>query len=221
MSILRQGIMIYLKKQLATTALTLMTVLGVAACLGSSVTPTPIQPTRALEPASIQATPFLCKAALIEQSFEHGFMFWIGRSASEKCAESHAFARNSGEVWVAFANESSPDGKWLIFIDNWDSSAEPESDPSLSPPEDFFQPVRGFGKVWRTGLSDTDRLALGWATGAELPFSADYRYESAGFLNASGEFVSRPGKHIINGLAGDTFTFDEVSQTAHYELPTP
>ncbi len=167
-----------------------------------------------------QPTPFLCKAGVIEQSFEHGFMFWIGRTTSEKCSVQHSFARNSGEIWVAFANQSIPKGKWMIFTDDWDSSSEPESDPSLVAPPNLIQPVRGFGKVWRIHLSDQDRKTLGWATGQELPFSTDYQYEGTAISNASGEAVARPGKHIFKGLAGDTFIFDEVSQTVEY-IPVP
>src|SRR5262249_32806734 len=37
-----------------------------------------------------QPTPFSCKAGVIEQSFEHGFMFWIGKTSAEKCAAQHS-----------------------------------------------------------------------------------------------------------------------------------
>jgi hypothetical protein len=158
-------------------------------------------------------TPFVCQASVIEQSFENGFMFWVGRSAEEKCRTEHSFTPGSGEVWVALFDESGERGKWLIFVDDWDEQSDPASDPTLTPPADTAQPVRGFGKVWRERLTDEQREDLGWATGIELPFATEYRYEGTGFVNAQGEFVARPGHHVIRGLSGDSFSFDETSQT--------
>ncbi len=168
---------------------------------------------------SVMPTPFICRAGVVEQSFERGFMFWIGHTTAEKCTDHHAFAKGSGDIWVAFVNGSIPKGKWLIYTDDWDPTNEPESDPSLTPPPGLRQPVRGFGKVWRMRLSEADRQTLGWATGDELPFTSDYWYEGSGFINSQGQFVERPGKHLLKGLAGDLFTFDEVSETVQFTPP--
>lgn len=184
-------------------------------------TPTGAAPTlvSATLPPDVAPTPFVCEGTVIEQSFENGFMFWVGRSAEEKCQMEHAFAPGSGEIWVAIFDESRQHGQWLIFVDDWNEQSDPASDPTLTPPANTTQPVRGFGKVWREGLTDEQRQQLGWATGIELPFSTEYRYEGSGFVNADGEFVARPGRHLIRGLASDSFSFDETSQTFDYTPP--
>lgn len=164
-------------------------------------------------------TPFVCQAVLIEEPFEHGFMFWVGRTTAEKCVQEHSFTPGSGEIWVAIFDAGGQGGRWLVFTDDWDQSTEPEMDPALTPPANLLQPVRGFGKVWRERLSEQERQALGWATGLELPYTTEYRYEGGGFVNAQGEFVPRPGRHVFKGLAGDAFIFDETSQTFEYTPP--
>jgi len=147
-------------------------------------------------------------------------MFWVGRTLEEKCKLEHSFAIGSGEIWVAIFDESEQGGEWLIFVDEWNEAQEPEVDPTLTPPADLMQPVRGFGKVWRDLLTEQQREELGWATATELPVPTEYRYEGSGFVNTEGEFIPRPGRHVLKGLAGDLFTFDETSQTFDYTPPT-
>lgn len=67
------------------------------------------------------------------------------------------------------------DGLWQRFEDTW-SEGEPESDPSLTPPEGRFQPIRGFGKLWRQ--NQEIRQALGWALGLELSFESMFQDQS-------------------------------------------
>jgi hypothetical protein len=182
-----------------------------------AVTPTTIQsPTL---PPDMVPTPYVCQASVVEQPFEHGFMFWVGRSTEEKCRLEHSFTPGSGEIWVAIFDASRTGGKWLVFEDDWDESKEPEMNPTLTPPAGLMQPVRGFGKVWRDRLTEDQRQQLGWGNGIELPFATDYRYEGSGFVNAQGEFVPRPGKHVLRGLAGDVFTFDETTESFEYIPP--
>ena len=164
-------------------------------------------------PPEVEPTPFVCEASVIEQSFENGFMFWVGRSTEEKCQTEHSFTPGSGEIWVAIFDESGRRGEWLIFVDDWQEAKEPEMDPALTPPAKLSQPIRGFGKVWRERLTDEQREELGWATGTELPFATEYRYEGSGFINTQGQFIARPGRHVIRGLSGDAFSFDETTQT--------
>jgi len=59
------------------------------------------------------------------------------------------------------------DGRYEQYEDVW-TDAEPESDPAMVPPAGLFQPVRGFGKIWRENPSVRDRL--GWATAPEQGF---------------------------------------------------
>ncbi len=102
-----------------------------------------------------EPTPDSCPAgmpiatAAAEQPFEGGVMIWLEESDS---------------VIVFFE-----DGRWQRFEDTW-SEDQPESDPSLAPPAERFQPIRGFGKVWRE--RQQVREALGWALGVELGYEA-------------------------------------------------
>lgn len=82
-----------------------------------------------------------------EQTFVGGYMFWHG---------------GQKYIYVLYNN-----GTWQGFEDTW-TSAEPEWDPSIVPPPGYYQPKRGFGKVWRNNPSV--RSALGWATIEEYGF---------------------------------------------------
>ena len=209
------------KPQLLNLVKSLLVLVAVTACglinINANETPTSPPVVPVTEDASTETA---CVAELVEQSFENGFMFWVGRTSDEKCAHEHGFAPGSGEIWIAFVNSKIPSGKWLVYVDDWTAGADPDNDQSLTPPPGLIQPIRGFGKVWRTKLSAEEREMLGWATGSEFLISSDYRYKANVFINSQGETINRPGKHILVGLAGDIFTFDEVSQTVTYE-PAP
>ncbi|HPV07587.1 MAG TPA: hypothetical protein PK801_11450 [Aggregatilineales bacterium] len=165
-------------------------------------------------------TPFLCKAQVIEQSFENGFMFWVGGTTEERCNVEHDFTPGSGEIWISIFPDGGQVGEWVVVTDTFDETVDPEFDPNLEPPsEDLRQPVRGFGKAWREALTSEQRERLGWATGDELPFVTDYRYDAGGFLNDAGEYVPRPGMHRIMGLGGEQFFYDEQSRATFYIPP--
>jgi len=160
-------------------------------------------------------TPQVCEAAIVEQAFENGRMFWVGKTFAERCLGDHSFSPGSGEIWVViFDNENT--GDWLIFVDDWDESTDAPFDLALTPPEGLLQPVRGFGKVWREKLSEAQRQALGWGLYPEIGFLSEYRYDAGGFINNAGEYVSRPGLHILTSFSGERFFFDEPSQTFDY-----
>jgi hypothetical protein len=164
--------------------------------------------------------PFMCKAEIVEQTYENGFMFWIGASTEERCTTNHTYEPGSGEIWVAVFEEDSNVGDWLIFVDDWDEDIDIEYDPDLDPPDDdLIQPMRGFGKVWREGLTEDRQEELGWADAPEFQFAANYRYDPGGYLDEDGEFVSRPGVHRLEALGGEQFFFDEISQMVFYIPP--
>ena len=99
--------------------------------------------------------PDSCPAALpaisaaAEQPFEGGVLIWLEETDS---------------VIVFYAG-----GRWQRFDDTW-TADQPESDPALVPPAGRFQPIRGFGKVWRE--RPEVRELLGWALGVELGFES-------------------------------------------------
>ena len=94
-----------------------------------------------------------------EQPFENGFMIWIAEL---------------DQIVVLFADGLSP--HYAIFTDEW-NEGDPEIDPTLEPPPGLYQPVRGFGLVWREGYGDV-RSRLGWATQPEQAYSTLYQQTS-------------------------------------------
>jgi hypothetical protein len=161
-------------------------------------------------------TPFVCRAGVIEQPFEHGRMFWVGKSIDERCREEHGFEPGSGEIWVAIFDATGEHGTWTIFTDSWDESTDSAFDPSLTPPAGLLQPIRGFGRVWREDLSDEQRSAIGWGSGSEIAHIIDYRFDAGGLINDLGTYIPRPGQHTMVSLIGERFFFDEQTQRFDY-----
>jgi hypothetical protein len=79
------------------------------------------------------------------QSFERGTMFW---------------RQDLRLIYVL-----QQDGTWTSYQDTW-TEGQPERDPSLLPPSGHYQPIRGFGKVWRDQLGGL-KAGIGWATAEE------------------------------------------------------
>jgi len=92
-----------------------------------------------------------------QQPFEHGLMIWL---------------QSTGAIYVLYGNGTPkaagqpPDG-FVQYQDTW-KEGDPENDPSLTPPAGLYQPVRGFGKVWRANEQNN----LGWALSPEQGFQA-------------------------------------------------
>lgn len=93
-----------------------------------------------------------------EQHFERGIMIWV---------EDTIWVEQKSRIFVLYDDDQhSP--KWESFTDKWDEG-EPDHDPALTPPAGLYQPVRGFGLVWRERPNVRDRL--GWAVDRETDFS--------------------------------------------------
>jgi hypothetical protein len=65
----------------------------------------------------------------------------------------------SGPIYVLFG-----DGRYQRFDDTFTPGVDQESD-SLVPPPGLLEPVRGFGKVWRSSPGVRD--SLGWGVAQE------------------------------------------------------
>ncbi len=91
-----------------------------------------------------------------EQSFEDGVMIWLAAADS---------------IYVFYKDEQ----MWQRFDDDFEQG-KLESDPTFEPPDGRFQPIRGFGKVWRERPEVRNRL--GWAVGVELAFEAAYQEQA-------------------------------------------
>jgi hypothetical protein len=79
------------------------------------------------------------------QQFERGTMFW---------------RQDTLEIAVLMS-----DATWTAYRDTW-KEGQPASDPALAPPEQRYQPMRGFGKVWREQLGGAE-AEIGWALDVE------------------------------------------------------
>lgn len=145
-------------------------------------------------PTSLPAqfpTPVQTELAAAEQVFEHGRMFWI---------------RFNRQVWVMVASEDDPyNGDWYCYSDTF-QEGEAESDPSLVPPADMIQPIRGFGKVWREH-PDLKEM-LGWAITPEFELNSTYEYLAGGVVD-NGQYVPGPGEHRLTTLYNETVSFFE------------
>jgi hypothetical protein len=115
-------------------------------------------------PASCPQSPAITGNAAI-QHFEHGLMIWL---------------QPSNYIYILYSDDQfSP--KWDMRQDNY-VDGQPESDPTIIPPKGKFQPIRGFGLVWRDDqyqpvIRVRDRL--GWAIDAEQPFQGTLQCNSA------------------------------------------
>jgi hypothetical protein len=85
-----------------------------------------------------------------EEHFERGTMLWN---------------RAQGVIYVLFDDDQYP--RWRGYADEWEEG-DPVSDPDIEPPSGFYQPVRGFGLVWRQNLTVRERL--GWAVDPEQAY---------------------------------------------------
>jgi hypothetical protein len=113
-------------------------------------------PLRCPDPWFFSPAPDVCPtspivSAAAEQHFERGTMIWI---------------EELDRIYVLYADDvHSP--KWQGFSDDWEEGM-PDRDPTLVPPEGLYQPIRGFGLVWRQ--NPTVRERLGWAIDEETGF---------------------------------------------------
>ncbi len=121
----------------------------------------------------------------VSQQFEHGLMIWFG---AERV------------IFVVYDATTRP--RWQQFADTWAPDA-PESDPSLAPPDGMFQPVRGFGLVWRSNARVRQRL--GWATKPEVS------YQSALQLDTLGNRFIRGPQNEVYQLNGDLANWQVIT----------
>ncbi|MBN1659568.1 MAG: protein kinase [Anaerolineae bacterium] len=99
------------------------------------------------------------------QEFERGGMVW----------------RNDTDTVYTFVQTSSapPGGRWQEFDEKWDGSYPDGVD--MSPPPRLYEPVRGFGALWRNYLGGPTG-ELGWAREEEKGFCARVQPFELGFV---------------------------------------
>ncbi len=145
-------------------------------------------------------TPTVLQIQIAEQPFENGWMFAL---------------LERREIWVLIFTHANG-GQWLTFPDEYEEG-DPEPGLGTEPPEGLVEPIRGFGLIWHERLTDEQRQTIGWATWEEIGFTTTYRYEPSGYIDPDGEYVPRPGRHVIINWGGDVFTFNEAASSFTYE----
>jgi hypothetical protein len=158
---------------------------AIASPTSSPVTQTPVSSVTAAGQAPPTLTPAGTPTAGVtsaatEGACEHAYFF---EPAPGLCPQSEPIVSAAAEqpfeggvmIWLQVTDSVivlTKDQRWRRFEDTW-SEEQPESDPSIVPPDGRFQPIRGFGKVWRQ--HPDVREQLGWAMGVELAFESKYQ----------------------------------------------
>ena len=123
-----------------------------------------------------------------QQSFENGFMIWLepGRTIY---------------VFYNFGRAGSPP-VYEVYPDDF-HEGDPESDPAIVPPSGLYQPIRGFGLVWRTNQGVRD--GLGWATAPEAGFQTWRQGYTGSGMHAS--FT------LLEGIDGTIYLLEAFGST--------
>jgi len=170
------------------------------AIVGQSATSVTVTPTSTTTPSST-ATPSIfptvtaSQIQVAEQRFQNGRMFWL---------------QPTNQIWVMANELDDPSkGTWTVYVDDF-GEGQTEFDPGFEPPEGFFQPERGFGKLWRQNPEIKD--ALGWALETEFGHVTRYEYHPGGTVENQ-TYIKGPGYHILFSLWGEAYRFNETDGT--------
>jgi len=118
----------------------------------------------------VGSPPVVAALSGASQQFQGGSMAWIGDTAPV--------------IYVFYNN-----GTFQRFDDTFNSAVDSESGGE-TPPAGLFEPVRGFGKVWRN--SELVRASLGWALAAETTANVvalDFTLGRMLYLSSRGEIL--------------------------------
>ncbi len=121
------------------------------------------------------------------QPFEGGFMIWLPRPDLPQ-PSIYAFT-NSGQLFV--------------YPDTW-STGEPANASAETPPEGLFEPVGGFGKVWRE--QSLVRDSLGWGTAKEALYTVTFQAE-ADETSPIIAYLTQPNGSIVKLLDGSWLAY--------------
>ena len=161
----------------------------------ATLSPVPATVTPSVPPTvDVRPTATLGQIQVAEEVFEHGRMFWI---------------QPQEQIWVMYDNGQGT-GQWQVYENSY-KDGEPETDPSIVPPDGKYQPVRGFGKLWREHPEIKDKLGFGITP--EFGYVSNYEYHPGGQVDAQGKWVPGTGYHILFSLYNEKFQFNEVDGT--------
>jgi hypothetical protein len=99
------------------------------------------------------------------ETFEHGMMVWVkGQNGAD------------GAIWALYQQPNSNRLYWEYFSDTWKEGDQVSGGEKA--PRGLYEPIRGFGKVWRTVAHV--RGTLGWATAPEQADTGSALYFKGG-----------------------------------------
>jgi hypothetical protein len=164
------------------------------------IAPTPMPTTRSRPTATLTwpecpplPAPTEIKTQATVQHFEHGLMFWL---------------QERNQIWALIASPLEDQFYWRVLPNLW-LDGQPESDPAVRPPPDRFQPVRGFGAVWRLGggTYGPQRDDLGWAVEEETGFDTTLIYYPQGFYSPDCTWMPKSGIYELHDVRGIVYQF--------------
>jgi hypothetical protein len=117
------------------------------------------------------------------QPFEGGYMIWRG---------------DTREIYVLNTTAQPRLGR---YRDTWTEGDV--GDIGASPPSGFYQPVRGFGKVWSE--NPAVRQSLGWATAPEQSYTA--RIQESGAYRYARTYFTWPSDERVLYIVENTWGF--------------
>jgi len=100
------------------------------------------------------------------QHFERGQMLWLDQLREDP-------------IYVLSYGEGESGGNWQRYVDTW-REGDPES-ADLTPPPGLFEPIRGFGRLWREEL-DGPGAPVGWALEPEQGFTGSVQPFERGLM---------------------------------------
>jgi hypothetical protein len=138
-------------------------------------------------------TPVETKTQAAVQHCEHGLMFWL---------------QDRNEIWTLIASPLTDQFYWRVLPNAW-SEGQPESDPTVQPPADRLQPVRGFGVAWRIGGGSygPQRPDLGWAVEEETGFDTTLIYYPQGYYSPDCTYIPKSGIYELTDEQGVIYQF--------------
>jgi len=105
--------------------------------------------------------------------------------------------QKSNSIYVFFNEENTSyagNSFKLARFDDTFTDGMMEFDSNYKSPDSKFQPIRGFGKVWRENPNVMNKL--GWATDKEQGYSACYGYAFGGWKSMR-SYISTPTGELL------------------------
>lgn len=131
-----------------------------------------------------------------QQTFEDGFMIWLETSRTIYVFHTHGQPQSPSSYY------------YQTFADEF-REGDPESDPAIVPPPGLYQPIRGFGLVWRTHQEVRD--SLGWATEPEVGFQSwEQGFRGTGMHSST---------LLMEGIDGTTYLLSAIDSSWQVYAP--